>query len=48
VLAVNIVWLFPLAALASRHPDHGVYFAALAIVPLVMLAYRFDAGRESL
>lgn len=45
---INLLWLFPVAALANSHPDHGVYFAALAIVPLLVLAYRFDAGRESL
>ncbi len=48
VLAINLIWLLPIAALANLHPEHGVYFAVLAIVPLLALAYRFDAGRESL
>lgn len=48
MLVINVIWLFPVAVLANRHPEHGVYFAALAIVPLLALAYRFDAGREIL
>ncbi len=48
VLSINVIWLLPLAALANLHPEHGVYFAAMAIVPLLVLAYRLDAGRESL
>lgn len=44
--AINLSWLFPLAVLAHRHPEHGVYFAALAIVPLLSLAHRLGAGRE--
>ena len=48
VQAINVMWLFPVAALANRHPDQGVYFAALAIVPLLVIVYRFDAGWESL
>jgi Fuc2NAc and GlcNAc transferase len=47
VTAINLMWLFPIAALSNGYPEHGVYFAALAIVPLWLLAYRLDAGRES-
>lgn len=47
VSAINLSWLFPVAALSNEHPEHGVYFAALAIVPLALLAYRLGAGRES-
>jgi len=48
VLSINIFWLLPLAWLASLHPEHGVYFAAIGIVPLLALVHRFGAGRESL
>jgi len=48
VLLLNILLLFPLAWLASRHPEHGVYFAAFGIVPLIVLVHCFGAGKESL
>lgn len=48
LLFINIVWLLPLAWLASLHPEHGVYFAVVGIVPLLILVFRLGAGKESL
>lgn len=48
VLAINVFWLFPLACLASVHPEHGVYFAGIGIVPLLALMHRLGAGKECL
>jgi len=46
VAAINIVWLFPLAWAASRHQQAAPIFAAVAIVPLVYISFRFEGGRE--
>lgn len=47
VLLINLFWLIPLAWLASKHPEYGVYLAVLGIVPLVIVARRFHAGEQS-
>lgn len=47
ILATNLFWLFPLAWFATLHPEYGVYFAVLGIVPLVLVAFRLNAGKES-
>jgi len=44
VLLVNLGWLFPLAALGCRRPDLGPFAAAAAYAPLLVLAWRLDAG----
>ncbi|HVN92791.1 MAG TPA: glycosyltransferase family 4 protein [Terracidiphilus sp.] len=46
VAAINIVWLFPLAWAASRFQKIAALSAAVAAVPLLYLALRFQAGRE--
>ena len=46
VAAINIGWLFPLAWAASRFPQAAPIFAAVAAIPLVYIALRFEAGRE--
>lgn len=46
VLFINVVWLLPLALLAGKYPEYGVYLAVIGIVPLVGLAGIFNAGRE--
>ncbi len=46
VFAINVFWLLPLAWLATLHPEHGVYFASIGIVPLLALAHRLGAGKE--
>jgi Fuc2NAc and GlcNAc transferase len=48
VLTINVFWLFPLAWLASAHPEHGVYFAGIGIVPLLVMMHRLGAGKECL
>ena len=45
VLALNLVWLLPLACLAARWPTCSLAIAGLALVPLIALALRFHAGR---
>lgn len=47
VLLINTVYLLPLAVLASKHPEYGVYFTILGVVPLGVLAVLCGAGRES-
>jgi Fuc2NAc and GlcNAc transferase len=46
VAAINIGWLFPLAWAASHSPVTAPMFAAVAVIPLVYIALRFEAGRE--
>ena len=47
VLALNIGWLLPCAWLASRMPQRGEFVAMLAVLPLLILVYRFGAGRDT-
>ncbi len=47
VLTVNLFWLMPLALLAGKHPEYGVYLAVLGIIPLLILATMFQAGKQS-
>jgi len=44
VLLINVFWLWPLAAAASRYPAQGLWLALLAILPLLYLAARYRAG----
>jgi hypothetical protein len=44
--AIDIVWLFPFAWGACRYPEAAPAFAAVAIAPLVYLAFRFHGGLE--
>ncbi len=44
VALMNLGWLFPLAWLASKWPSWGLLLTLGAWAPLVVLAYRFDAG----
>ncbi|MEP7311060.1 MAG: glycosyltransferase family 4 protein [Pseudomonadota bacterium] len=46
LLASNLLWLLPLALLALRFPRHGGSIAALAHLPLVVLACWSGAGRR--
>ncbi|MGI8738821.1 MAG: MraY family glycosyltransferase [Gammaproteobacteria bacterium] len=45
VLAIDVVWLLPLAWYVNNHPDEGVVVVGLALAPLIMLALVLDAGR---
>lgn len=44
--AINMGWLFPLAWGACRYPAAAPAFAGVAIVPLLYITFRFDAGLE--
>lgn len=46
-LAINIVWLFPLAYIVRINPDFGIYLTALAWAPLIITAHLLRAGRET-
>ena len=46
IVAVNVVWLFPLAWAACLWPATGPLLAAVALAPLVCLALRYHAGRQ--
>ena len=45
VLAINLFWLFPIAALVSLGSLDGLLGLLFAYVPLVLLAFRFNAGK---
>lgn len=47
VLAVNVVWLLPMAWLAQRYEAFGVLIFTLAILPLVVICQRLGAGRNN-
>lgn len=46
VAGINFFWLFPLAWVVSLRPESGVYLACIAIVPLVVIAIKFGAGKK--
>ncbi|HJO11813.1 MAG: glycosyltransferase family 4 protein [Gammaproteobacteria bacterium] len=48
VLLVNCLWLGPLAWLATRQPEYGVYITLLGLLPLVYLAFKLEAGKEEI
>lgn len=45
VLAVNVLWLFPLAWLATRFPTAAHWIVVVALLPLVVVALVAGAGR---
>lgn len=45
VLAINILWLMPIAWLAMRMPESGATITAIAYLPLVISTLVFRAGR---
>ena len=47
LLLINALWLLPLAVLATKHPEYGVYFTAVGLLPLVGLALWLGAGKIS-
>jgi Fuc2NAc and GlcNAc transferase len=44
VLAVNVLWLLPMAMFAARSPAHAPMFLAAALAPLIVLAFAVGAG----
>jgi len=45
VLAIDVVWLLPLAWLAARYPEHATWCVFVAFVPITILALLAGAGR---
>jgi Fuc2NAc and GlcNAc transferase len=43
-VAINLVWLFPLAYLALQRPCDGVWLAAMAVLPLLLGSVWLGAG----
>lgn len=46
VLTVNVVWLFPGAALAMVYPEYAGYVLLASLLPLVVIALLAGAGRR--
>lgn len=47
IMLVNVLWLLPLAYLATIQPENGVLIAFSGIVPLMLLAAWLGAGRTN-
>lgn len=47
LLLINVIWLLPLATLATIHPEYGVYLAATGLIPLGILALWLGAGKNA-
>jgi hypothetical protein len=45
VLAVDVSWLLPAAALASRNPHLAVWIVLAAFLPLILIALWAGAGQ---
>jgi Fuc2NAc and GlcNAc transferase len=45
VLAINILWLAPLAWFVDKHPRWGLFATCVALMPLVCAALMLNAGR---
>lgn len=45
VLIINIVWLLPLAMLASFYPKSGILWVIISYLPLTILAEKLGAGK---
>ncbi len=45
VLAINLLWLAPLAWLANSYPQLGVFITLVGLTPLLLLAKFFAAGK---
>jgi Fuc2NAc and GlcNAc transferase len=46
ILAVNVLWLLPLAWLAETFREQAWWFVAAALIPLAVLAMAIGAGRR--
>jgi Fuc2NAc and GlcNAc transferase len=46
ILGVNVIWLFPWAAVATYHPARARLCMAVALVPLVIVSIIVGAGRR--
>ena len=45
VILINILWLFPLAWLATMKPNLGALITSIAYIPLIILAMKLSAGK---
>ncbi len=48
LLMINLLWLGPLAWLSVQYPTLGLYLTVAGLMPLLLVALRFDAGKEQL
>tara|TARA_B110000858_G_scaffold162625_1_gene187783 strand:- start:5435 stop:6448 length:1014 start_codon:yes stop_codon:yes gene_type:complete len=46
VILINLFWLGPLAWLSIQYPKMGFLITVVGLIPLLLLARRFGAGRE--
>jgi len=46
VWALNLFWVLPMAIGATLAPNHGVYYYLITIIPLALLARKFNAGKK--
>ena len=46
VLAINVIWLGPLAWLSVQLPEYGALLTIIALVPLILLASKYKAGKS--
>lgn len=47
LLLINVIWLLPMAVMATIHSEYGVYLATIGLIPLAILALGLDAGKVS-
>lgn len=47
VLAINVVWLAPLAWLSAQLPEFGALLTIIALAPLIFLASKYQAGKSA-
>jgi Fuc2NAc and GlcNAc transferase len=44
-LLINIVWLLPLAYLASQQAQHALIYLLIAYLPVILMIYKLNAGK---
>jgi len=44
IIVVNLFWLLPLAVVSYLKPDYGVWITLFALMPLMIVAFKFKAG----
>jgi Fuc2NAc and GlcNAc transferase len=47
ILLLNVLWFLPLALLAGKQPEYGVYFAIVGLLPLGVFAIKMEAGKPA-
>lgn len=48
VLAINLLWLLPMAVIISFDFINGAFGLLIAYLPLIVLAFKFNAGKKEL